>query len=175
LKNWLTKGNTLITLGTASAWAIKKKIVNEKLLQPVKDSAKTVERLPYVEAGEHIGKESVGGAIFRAYIDHTHPLGFGYQDKSIPVYKNNKIWLAPSKSRFSTVLRYTQTPHIDGFITEKNLNTYLKNSAPLLVSKSGKGTVVLFGNNPNFRGSWFGTNRLFLNALFLSNHINVPQ
>jgi hypothetical protein len=34
--------------------------------------------------------------------------------------------------------------------------------------------VVLFADNPNFRGSWYGTNRLFLNALFLGQHIQVP-
>jgi len=33
----------------------------------------------------------------------------------------------------------------------------------------------MFADNPNFRGSWYGTNRLFLNALFLGNHISVPK
>ncbi|MCV6628317.1 MAG: M14 family metallopeptidase [Flavobacteriaceae bacterium] len=175
LQSWLSKGNTLITLGSASSWAIGQKLVKEKLIPSKKDTTANKTRLPYVDAGEHLGKESVGGAIFSAYIDNTHPLGFGYKDKSIPVYKNNKIWLAPSKSRFSTVLKYTENPHVDGFITNNNLNNYLKKSAPLIVSRSKGGTVILFGNNPNFRGSWFGTNRLFLNALFLGNHIRVPN
>jgi hypothetical protein len=29
-------------------------------------------------------------------------------------------------------------------------------------------------DNPNFRGYWHGTNRLFLNALFFGRYINVP-
>jgi hypothetical protein len=44
-----------------------------------------------------------------------------------------------------------------------------------LVSKIGKGRVVLFADNPNFRGAWYGTNKLFLNALFLGSEINVPK
>jgi hypothetical protein len=51
----------------------------------------------------------------------------------------------------------------------------IKTSASLLVSKVGSGRVVLFADNPNFRGSWYGTNRLFLNALFLGDKINIPS
>ena len=55
------------------------------------------------------------------------------------------------------------------------MEEYLKPSGSLLVSKLGEGRVVLFADNPNFRGSWYGTNRLFLNALFLGEHIEVPE
>ena len=51
----------------------------------------------------------------------------------------------------------------------------LKPSASLIVSKLGGGRVVMFADNPNFRGSWYGTNRLFLNALFLGDKIQVPS
>ena len=54
------------------------------------------------------------------------------------------------------------------------MEKYLKSSASLIVSKIGSGRVVLFADNPNFRGSWYGTNKLFLNALFLGSNISVP-
>lgn len=177
---WVKKGNTLITIGTASKWAIDKKLVKEKLTNAKndstkKDTSKTVERKSYVDAGENVGKESVGGVILKVDLDHTHPLAFGYHDKSIPVYKNNTVWLAPSESAYSTVAKYSADPHIDGFITKKNLEENLKPSASLIVSKLGSGRVVMFADNPNFRGSWYGTNRLFLNALFLGDKIEVPS
>ncbi len=180
IKTWVSKGNTLITIGTASKWAIDKKLVKEKLTNTIKDSLdtdseKSVSRKPYVEAPENLGKESVGGIIVKADIDITHPLAFGYHDKSIPVYKNNTVWLSPSKNEYATVAKYAKKPHIDGFITKKNMENYLKPSASLLVSKVGGGRVVLFADNPNFRGSWYGTNRLFLNALFLGDKIGVPS
>lgn len=175
IKDWVNSGNTLITIGTASKWVIDKKLVNEKLIEAKKDSTKIIVRKPYVDADENNGKESLGGAIFKVDLDVTHPLGYGYHDATIPVYKNNTVWLAPSKNEYATVAKYTQNPHIDGFITDKNLNEFLKPSASLLVSKLGSGRVVLFADNPNFRGSWYGTNRLFLNALFLGDKINVPE
>jgi len=29
-------------------------------------------------------------------------------------------------------------------------------------------------DNPNFRGAWYGTNKLFFNALFFGSVIDVP-
>ncbi|MGB3152241.1 MAG: M14 metallopeptidase family protein, partial [Maribacter sp.] len=175
IKDWTSKGNTLITIGTASKWVIDKELVKEKLTKAEQDSTETIQRKPYVDAEENIGKESVGGVILKVDLDITHPLAFGYHDNSIPVYKNNTVWLAPSKSEYATVAKYAKDPHIDGFITEKNMEENLKPSASLIVSKLGSGRVVLFADNPNFRGSWYGTNRLFLNALFLGDKINVPS
>ncbi len=185
IKNWVSSGNTLITIRNASEWAIKNKLVDEKLVgeeekvekdgETDKEKDEKTERKPYVDASENIGKESVGGAIFEVELDLTHPLAFGYQREKLPVYRNSTVWISPSESPYATVAKYTENPHIDGFITDKNLNEFLKPSASLIVSKVGKGRVILFADNPNFRGSWYGTNRLFLNALFLGQHIEVPS
>jgi len=176
IKNWVKKGNTLITIANASKWVIKEKIVNESLTV-LKDSSslKEFKRLPYVEASEHIGKEKIGGTIFKTNIDLTHPIAFGYRDGQIPVYKNNNVFLKPSKNHYSNVSLYDKNPHIDGFVSKDNLNNFIKNSASIIVSKVGSGRVILFADNPNFRGSWYGTNKLFLNALFFGNQITVPN
>ena len=179
LKDWAAKGNTLITIASASKWAIDKKLVKEQTTKKPKPKDKkkeeVVERLPYVDASEHIGRERLGGAIFEVDLDVTHPLGFGYRNNLLPVYKNNNVFLAPSKSAYSTVAKYTKEPHIDGFISDDNYNIYLKPSASLIVSPIGRGRAVMFADNPNFRGAWYGTNRLFLNALFIGNKISVPR
>ena len=175
IKDWTSKGNTLITVGTASKWAIEKKLVKETLIKTEKDSTELAVRKPYGDARENIGKESLGGVILNVDLDITHPLAYGYRDNNIPVYKNNSVWLSPSKNSYATVAKYSKTPHIDGFITEKNMQENILNSASLIVSKLGSGRVVLFADNPNFRGSWYGTNRLFLNALFLGDKIKIPS
>lgn len=174
IKAWVSQGNTLITIGSASSWAIDRKLVKEAKTKGKKADSTAVKRLPYIDASEIEGKEEVGGIILQASLDLTHPLGFGYNTATIPVYKNNEVWLKPSKNAYSTVAKYTANPHVDGYITQKNMEEYVKPSASLLVSPIGRGRVVLFADNPNFRGSWYGTNRLFMNALFLGQHIQVP-
>ena len=177
IKDWTSRGNTLITIGSASKWLISKKLVKESLTKKPKDKNKLdkrVNRMPYVDARENIGRERVGGAIFEIDLDLTHPLGFGYRDAQLPVYKNNTVFLKPSKNGYATVAKYTKNPHIDGYISKANLSTYLKPSASIIVSPVGKGRAILFADNPNFRGAWYGTNKLFLNALFHGNNISVP-
>jgi Zinc carboxypeptidase len=180
LKQWIMKGNTLITIANASKWVIDKKLVKETLTKNPKEdnekkNIKNIKRSSFVNASEEIGREGLGGAIFEVDLDITHPLGFGYHSSLLPVYKNNRVFLSPSKNAYSTVAKYTKDPHIDGFISTKNLEVFLKPSASLIVSGLGKGRVIMFADNPNFRGSWYGTNRLFLNALFLGNQINIPK
>jgi hypothetical protein len=173
IKSWVSRGNTLITIRGASEWIIKQKLVKELLVEEKKDSL--VERLPYITAKENIGKERIGGIILKVDLDLTNPLCFGYHHRGLPVYRNSTVWIAPSKNAYVTAAKYPENPLIDGFITEKNLNTYLRPSASLIVSKVGRGRVVLFADNPNFRGSFYGTNRLFLNAIFLGQHIRIPD
>ena len=175
IETWVKKGNTLITIGGATEWAIKKELVKEKLVESKKDTSKTTDRKPYVDAPENLGKEEVGGIILKADLDITHPLAFGYRDKQIPVYKNNTVWIHPSANEYATVAQYATNALIDGFISKKNAEEFLTKSASLIVSKAGSGRVIMFADNPNFRGSWYGTNRLFLNALFLGNSIRIPE
>lgn len=174
LSNWVSLGNTLITTRTASDWAIKKKLVKESLVKVPKDSSKKKSRKPYALAREISGSKQIGGAIFEVEMDLTHPLAFGYHKESLPVYRNSKVFLSPSKNPYSTVAQYTDKPHIDGFISDKNLKL-VSNSAALLVSRIGRGRVILFSDNPNFRGTWYGTNKLFLNAIFFGNTVDVPN
>jgi hypothetical protein len=174
LSAWVSDGNTLITLATASDWVIKQKIVDEALIESKKDSLSENERMNYDTSEGSLGKQQMGGAIFGVDLDLTHPIGFGYNDRSVPVYKNNRVWLSPSKNRFSTVAKYQSDPHIDGYITKENLEK-MKQAASIIVSKKGKGRVVLFADNPNFRGAWYGTNKLFMNAVFFGSLIRVPQ
>ena len=172
INNWVEKGNTLITIAKGSSWAINKKLVKESLLEPTKDSI--FSRKNYVNAAENIGRERIGGAILSVDLDLTHPLAFGYRDSSIPVYKNNNVFINKTKDHYSSVGVYSKDPHIDGYISEKNIKDNFKNTASLIVSKLGSGRVIIFADNPNFRGSWYGTNKLFLNAIFFGDNINVP-
>ena len=172
INNWVEKGNTLITIAKGYSWAINKKLVKESLLEPTKDSI--FSRKNYVNAGENIGRERIGGAILSVDLDLTHPLAFGYRDSSIPVYKNNNVFINKTKDHYSSVGVYSKDPHIDGYISEKNIKNNFKNTASLIVSKLGSGRVIIFADNPNFRGSWYGTNKLFLNAIFFGDNINVP-
>ena len=123
LKNWISQGNTLITTKGASAWVINNNIVNEQFITKQIDS--TFKRLPYKDSRGTYGKQRIGGAIFKVDLDISHPVAYGYHDKTIPVYKNNSIFIKPSNNPFSTVAAYTKNPHIDGYVTQENIDKYI--------------------------------------------------
>ena len=173
IKNWIEDGNTLITIAKGSSWAIDSDLINETLVKSKNDT--TYSRKRYVDASEHIGRERIGGVILNADLDLTHPLAFGYHDKSIPVYKNNNVFINKTKNDYSSVAIYSEDFHIDGYISELNRKEFIPGAASLIVSNVGSGRVIVFADNPNFRGTWYGTNKLFLNAIFLGDNISVPS
>ena len=176
IKSWISKGNTLITIGTANNWIIKTKIVKEELVVVKKDTLNNkLDRKSYVDASENYGREKLGGVFLKVNIDKSHPIAFGYKSENQVVYKNNLVWLKPSKNSYSNVAMYNKKPHIDGYISKNIRRDYLPKSASLIVSKVGKGRVIMFADNPNFRGTAYGTNRLFLNSIFMADKIQIPS
>ncbi len=107
-------------------------------------------------------------------MDVTHPLGFGYRSRDLPVWRDHDLFFEPSRNPFSTVVQLTDDPHLSGYISPANRER-LRNSPSVIVDQLGRGSVVLLLDNPNFRGYWHGTNRLLLNAIFFGRHITVPQ
>ena len=176
ISTWAKEGGIIIGLRGAVPWLIRNKMVDASLKKNEKKEGEEPEPLVrehYIHASEIEGKNGVGGAIFEIDLDLTHPIAYGYRQEKIPVYRNSTIWLNPSDNKYSNVGLYTDDPHIDGFITKENLDEKLKGSASILVSRIGAGGAVLFADDPNFRGTWFGTNKLFLNAIFFGDRIRA--
>ncbi|MEM7385238.1 MAG: zinc carboxypeptidase, partial [Verrucomicrobiota bacterium] len=91
-------------------------------------------------------------------------------DPKLAVFRNSNLFLAPSRDPFGTVVRYDQEPLLCGYVHEENLGR-IADSASLVAERRGKGCVIAFVDNPNFRAFWYGTNKLYLNALFFAQAI----
>jgi hypothetical protein len=131
-------------------------------------------RKDFADAQDIEGAKQIGGSIFMVDLDITHPIGFGFSERKVPVYRNGMTFILKGKSPYNTVAQYTPNPLIGGYFHESNLKK-LASSAAIQVAGVGKGRVVLFSDNPNFRGTWYGTNKLFLNALFFGPLITTPK
>jgi hypothetical protein len=173
LKLWLQNGGILIALKTAGEWAIKQGFTKEKLVAPDTTKPKTMPRFNYDDAVNIEGAKALGGSIFAVDLDTTHPIGFGTTNRKISIYKNGQTIFSPSANTYSTIAQYTNNPLIGGYLHASTLKK-IKGNAAIVVGAEGNGKVIFFADNPNFRGTWYGTNKLFLNALFFGSHINVP-
>jgi Zinc carboxypeptidase len=176
IKAWVQQGGTLILVRNAVNWAIQNKVVDEQLKkeEDMPAGKKDPKRIEFVTAGDYQGSRAIGGSIYLTDLDITHPLGFGYTSRSLPVWRNHSIFLEPTKNPFSTVAKCTPNPLLSGYIHKTNLEK-IKNSPSLAVSASGQGRAILMLDDPNFRGYWYGTNRLFFNALFFGPLVGSPN
>jgi hypothetical protein len=174
LKEWVKNGGTLVTINSASKWVIENGISNEKLVSEKADSSKAIQRIPFDLAAAAEAAKRIPTSIFETNIDVTHPLGFGLSSSKLPVIRESAVFFKPSKSAYATVSVYTENPLLNGFLSDDNLKK-LKNSASLLVSNSGNGRVVLFAEDPIFRGIWDATSRVFLNAIVFGDNLVEPS
>ena len=170
IKAWVQNGNTLITIKSGADWAIKNGFTKFKLAV---DSSTTKGRLDYDKASDMEGAKALGGSIFSIDLDTTHPIGYGFSKRKVSVYKNNSTFFQNSTSAYNTIAQYTNTPLVGGYLHPNSLKM-IKNSPSILVGTEGSGRVILFADEPNFRGTWYGTNKLFLNALFLGSIMAAP-
>lgn len=170
IRSWVQQGGTLILMKTAINWAIANKVVDEQLKK--EEEKKDAKRFDYVTAGDYQGSRAIGGSIYMGNLDITHPLGFGFTNRELPVYRNTSVFIEQSKNPFNTVIKYTSKPLLSGYIHPSNLEK-IKNSVSLQVSNVGQGRAVLFVDDPAFRGYWNGTNKLFFNALFFGSNISA--
>jgi hypothetical protein len=171
IKRWVQGGGVLVTLGSAINWA------SEKGLTPAKTKrtpADTTSNRPYALAERYRGAQVIGGAIFQTRLDVTHPLGYGYTEPALPVFRDNTIFLERYRDPYAVPVQYTDKPLLSGFISTRN-ERLLRGTPAVVATSFGAGKVIAMTDNPNFRAFWYGTNKLFLNALFFGSQISAGR
>ncbi|MGI9545056.1 MAG: M14 family metallopeptidase, partial [Cyclobacteriaceae bacterium] len=162
LKAWVEKGNTVIATKGGAKWLSDKKISKTKFLKEEKD---TLSHLSYGDMDQWSGAQVIGGAIFKTKLDLSHPLGYGFPNTELPVFRNSRLFMERSKNPFTNPLMYDSQPLLSGYISAKK-EARLKNSAAIDINHIGKGLIISMTDNPNFRAFWYGTNKLLANGIF---------
>lgn len=169
LKAWVENGGTLIATGRAFRLTNQAKITDFKLLAPAKNEEKQegnagIEYKPY----HNTEKASAGidGVIFNCHLDITSPLGYGYENPNVAVMKNGTTVMDFSQIKGgSSPMQYTKQPYLSGCASKENIER-IANSPAALVSKCGRGNVIWFADDLNYRSYWFGGSKIFMNAIY---------
>ena len=169
IKNWVSQGNTLVAKGGALRWLAQNEIGNFTF-RTVDNAEKGLQK-NYADFENATGSKQTFGAIFKANLDTTHPIGYGYSEKEIYTFRNDNFFLEPSANPYANPLVYTANPLASGYLHPSNLPG-VKESAVIRVAGQGRGRIIGFADNPNFRAFWFGTNKLFMNSIFFGQVID---
>ena len=166
LKTWVQSGGTLIAYQNSGRFLDS----NELLKLKFKTRKDTATSVSFEDRGNYRGAQVIGGAIFEAKLDRTHPIAFGYKNDRLPLFRNSTLFLEPESDSYSNPILYTKNPLLSGYISKPNLKD-LSETAAFKTAGLGRGQVVYFTDNTNFRAFWYGTNKLLMNAVFFGDYM----
>ncbi|MBO6881717.1 M14 family zinc carboxypeptidase [Winogradskyella sp.] len=162
LKSWIQDGGTLVAYRSALRWLNSKELMK---IDFKKNNNVTAKNISYEQRGDFRGAQVIGGAIFETKLDRSHPINFGYKNDKLAMFRNTTIFINPDKNSYNNPIQYTKNPLLSGYISEENLDS-LSLSVPLKIGGIGRGNIIAFTDNTNFRAFWYGTNKLLMNAIF---------
>lgn len=171
IESWVKAGGTVI--GQKSAlnyfaehkW-LKAEIVNRDTINSAFDESE----LRYGDGAALYAKKLVAGAVYEATIDTSHPLFFGYENDTLPMFKTSNLIVKGDESPFVTPARYTEAPLMAGF-SDKAMVALMAESTAVTTHRMERGVVIGFTDNTQFRGYWYGTNKMLANAIYQSHKL----
>jgi hypothetical protein len=166
LQAFVKKGGVLIAFETAAQqlstiadWGFKIKEL------PKADKVDINKVAKYGDAVTDFLQSSIPGAIYKVYMDETHPIGFGtsgiYYDlkQDIVTYEaSNDYWNAGIIKKDS---------HVAGFAGVK-AKAALQEGVVIGVKDMGAGKFVFMADDPIFRNFWEGGKLVLSNAIFFN-------
>ena len=165
LKKWVSNGGNLIAMGGAIKSIDGEKGFGIKLKKEEKDSTET-SPTPHENWQRESIKNAITGAIFKAKVDNTHPLAYGYNQEYFTLKLGSDAYNYLENG--NAVYLESNTKPVSGFAGSEAQKKIGK-SLIFGVESYASGNVVYMVDNPLFRGFWENGKLFFANALFMLN------
>ena len=176
LEGWIAGGGTLVATRGGARWAEqailgrggdKEKDEGEEAPPPA--------RFDFEQMGLRDAEHVIGGAVFAADLDTSHPLGFGFANRDLPVHRNVTFTLTrPDDNPYAVPVQYTDEPLLTGYASQRR-QAEIAGTPSIIAERKGRGAVILMADNPVFRGAYPGTEKLLMNAIFFAGLIDQPR
>ena len=165
LKTWVQNGGIIVGYKNTASWLASNKMISLNFESRKRDSVKNVS---FENRSLQSGAQVIGGAIFEAKVDRSHPLNFGYKNDKLALFRNSTMFITADKNSYNNPIQYTAKPLLSGYISKENAKI-IPNTVPFKAQRFGRGRVIVFTDNTNFRAFWFGTNKLLMNTIFFGD------
>ncbi len=159
IRVWNQNGGTIIGYKGGNSWLSRNKLAAIEYLPSVSSNVKNG---IYINRTNDIRANEIPGSIFEIRLDLTHPLCYGYKRELLPVFKMGSSVAVKDQNVYNNPGVYTSDPLLSGYCTIENINR-IKGAS--FVSVHGRRVISIY-DNTNFRAIWYGTNKIFLNAVF---------
>ena len=115
--------------------------------------------------------EALPGAIFRATVDRTTYLNYGVNKNEVPVLLASGYFFRYSKEGTNAMVFDASGKKpltVSGFVWEGNTEELLKGTSYAIDESMGGGHVVLFAEDPFYRGMTRSITRPFFNSVLFN-------
>jgi len=159
IRSWNRQRGTVIGYKAGNSWLSRNKLADIENV-PAAQSDRKEGR--YVNRSLDNQARQNPGSIFQVRLDLSHPLCYGYTRDLLPVFKTGTAAVKKVQDIYNNPASYTSDPLLSGYCTKENIER-IKGSAFVSVSNN---RIISIYDNTNFRAIWYGTNKIFLNAVF---------
>lgn len=159
IKAWNRSGGTLIGYENGNRWISNNKITQINYVEEAK-----LKKDEGIYANIQTDKQihQIPGSIFETRLDRSHPLCYGYTKNLLPVFKSGNTAVKKDTVIYNNPVVYTENPLLSGYSSAENINRI---SGTAFASVHGNRIISIY-DNTNFRATWYGTNKIFMNAIF---------
>jgi len=173
LEDWIQHGGTFVAVD-AAARALGEELAEVGVRRDSADDRQGEERLERAlrtreERDRDRWLEDVPGTILPLTLDPSHPLAYGAGADGSPemAFALSQGQGFEPDERFETVAHFPgDLTKISGVISEESLER-LDRSAWLVQARRGGGRVILFADDPLFRGFWYQGFQFYANAILM--------
>jgi len=159
IRTWNRKGGTIIGYESGNNWLARNKLAE---IEYVTESESIKKEGEYANRTLDNLSRQIPGSIFETKLDLTHPFCYGYTRDRLPVFKSGASASKKDNNIYNNPVIYTSNPLLSGYCSKTNAER-LGGSA--FASVHGTRTISIY-DNTNFRAVWYGTNKIFMNAVF---------
>ncbi|GAB4545065.1 MAG: M14 family metallopeptidase [Phycisphaerales bacterium] len=162
LERWVREGGTVVAMGASAYWASRELLDLENDEDEQEDDRPKRSELTYAEREARSVEDRLPGAVFRAHVDVTHPIGFGCAD-TIGVIKRSSTPLPVADNGY-VVARFADEPYVGGAASQRNIDRIA--GTPFVTHHTlGGGNVICFSDDITLRGFNHAGMRLLVQAI----------
>jgi Zinc carboxypeptidase len=164
LRAWISNGGTVLAFENAGKF-LSTAGITKTIYRSDENKTDSTAVFPYYLRSDETRAKEMPGSIFEARIDNTHPLCYGYRTKTMSIFKANTLFMDQNNNPYDSPVLLTDNSLQSGYLY-RDYKDKLKGSAVVNIENVGRGKVITYSDDMNFRAFWFGTSKLFLNGLF---------
>jgi hypothetical protein len=171
LDGWIKAGGVLVAVGDAVTWLQDKEMTSVKRWGPPKKDDKAEAQPEDPESAESPAEKQLAqrpiftpGAVLATRMQPQHPLTAGLAAPPAVLYEGTNVLKATGDPRQDVLTADDETPVVAGFAWPE-AEQRLAGSLLVGTEPRGRGSVVLFSQDPAYRLFWRATAPILLNAV----------